>query len=152
MKIFAIFLATASLTMAFQVAPVTRPATSLQMGFLDNMFQSPKKAEEPAPAVAPKKKKSDAWIANMFKEPMHGHGTAENELDEIYQAQKQMIQERRRLFGREGMKAKYKNHKISHLDEITLHQHDPAALNKAEDDAMYIDEDDSGFSFPSFKP
>ena len=155
MKILATFIASMSLAMAFQVAPNTRPATTLQMGFLDNMFQSPKKAEAPAPVAEKKKKskKNDAWIHSMFKEPIHGHGSAENDLEEMYQAQQRMLAERRQMFGREGMRAKYKDYKADHLRDIPLHKHDPASLNKKEDDAMYVDENDSGFSFPwSLKP
>lgn len=157
MKVLAAFFATLSLAMAFQVSPSIRPATTLQMGFLDNMFQGAKKDEEaPAPVAQTKKKskKSDAWIGSMFKEPMHGHGSAEDKLDEMYQDQKKMIAERRALFGRDGMRNKYKDTSSHHIDDIPLHQHDPAKLNQREDDAMYVDDNESGFSFPwgKFKP
>ena len=155
MKIFAVFIASMSLAMAFQATPNPRPAIALQMGLLDDMFQSPTKAEAPVAQKKKKSKKSDDWIYNFFKAPMHGHGSAENDLEDMYQAQQEMLEERRQLFGRDGMRAKYKDHTVGHLDEIPLHEHDPALLNQKEDDAMYVDENDNGFSFPwssKFKP
>ena len=164
MRILFAFVASMGLAAAFQVAPVTtRPITSLQMGLFDNMFQKPepvKKVAQPTATSEPKKrkKKSDDWISNVFKEAFHGHGSAENELDEMYEAQQKMLQERRKLFGSDGhdrMHAKYQDVGVDHLRDIPLHEHDPATLNQMEDDAMYVDDNDKGFSFPwsnKFKP
>jgi len=134
--------------------------TALSMGLFDGMFapkpiQQEEEPEPPAP-VATKKRRNDAklnrkWISSMFNNPFHGHGSAENELEDMYEAQQKMLEERQQLFGNwEANRKKYKDFTVDHLRDIRTHEHDPAQLNKKEDDAMYVDENDPGFSFPSF--
>ncbi|CAB9523685.1 expressed unknown protein [Seminavis robusta] len=155
MKLIGMLLVSLGMAMAFQ-PQVTRPAvtSSLQMGLFDGMFK-PKAKKEILPST--RKVKSDRWIENMFKEPLHGHGTAEKELDDMYAAQQKMLEERRKLFGSaSALRAKYSNPAIDHLRDIPTHSHDPAMLNKKEDDAMYVDDDEAGddsagFNFNPFK-
>lgn len=171
MKIFVLFLASSSLAMAFQqvILPATttsRVTSTLKMGFLDNMFPNKNKQDEeaaPAPVAQKSQKRSKTaasnsrWIENMFKSAFHGHGSAEDELDDMYLTQQKMLEERRELFGDSGhgMKDKYRDTKVDHLRDIPTHEHDPAMLNQKEDDAMYFDDNDKntgggGFNFPSW--
>lgn len=158
MKIVLAFVASLNLAVAFQAVPTSRPVLTLQMGMLDDMFGKPsKKQVEDVQPVAQKtrrfKKTGTAlWLDKFFSHPMHGHGTDEHSLDDMYDAQQQVLQERRKLFGNghDAMQKKYSNPSVDHLRDIPTHEHNPAMLNKAEDDAMYIDEGDTGFSFPSF--
>jgi hypothetical protein len=156
MKIVALFLASLGLAVAFTVAPPqSRSVTSLQMGLLDGLFPQPAKKPAAATSSSTKKKRksSDKWIENMFKEPLHGHGSAEKDLEDMYEAQQNLLQERRQLFGKSGaMRNKYQDPNVDHLRDIQVHRHDPAMLNKKEDDAMYFGDDDvQGFSFNPFK-
>jgi hypothetical protein len=159
MKFVALLSASLGLAAAFMTAPPqSRSVTSLQMGLLDGLFPLP--AKKPAAATSSssteketKKKSSDKWIENMFKAPLHGHGSAEKDLEDMYAAQQNLLKERRQLFGESGaMRNKYQDPKVDHLRDIQVHRHDPAMLNKKEDDAMYFgDNDVQGFSFNPFK-
>lgn len=157
---------------AFAPAP-SRQSTmvELNMGLFDNMFKpihghgsgekqleeafreeqnvlKDRKAHYQKKQLKKKYKKSDNWLMNMFAEPLHGHGSGEDDLEEIFKAQQQVLYERREYFGnKDALKKKYKNFNQSHLGEIKVHEVDPAEQNKKEDKAMYIDEG-YNFKFP----
>lgn len=152
MKIVFALLATLNyLALAFQVVPASRPATSLQMGLLDGMFSKPVKKEgirkypaaQPAAATKTtryKKTGTSLWLDTFFSHPVHGHGTDEHSLEDMYDAQQEVLEERRHLFGNghNVMKNKYSKPDVDHLQDIRTHEHDPAMLNQKEDDAMYM--------------
>lgn len=164
MKIFLALVASLNLVVAFQgVAPTSRAASHLQMGMLDDLFkpkpvQAKKTAKQEAyeaQAATTKKrrfKKEGAalWLDKFFSHPVHGHGSDEHSLDDMYVAQQKVLQERQKLFGdgHSAMKNKYSKPGVDHLRDIQTHEHDPAMLNRQEDEAMYIDDNDTGFSFP----
>lgn len=135
MKVFSIFLfSLLSTAVAFAPSPQARSAvsTSLAMGWFDTAGGSKQKG----------KKKSDDWIKNMFLKPVHGGGSAkEKDLDDIYAAQQQILANRRKHMDQNTLRSKYKAYGKDHLREIHTIAHDPKALNKREDDAMYIDKD-----------
>jgi hypothetical protein len=84
----------------------------------------------------------------MIAEPLHGHGSGENDKEEMYEEQQKMLYNRREYYGNKDMlKKKYKQTGVDHLKDIKAISHDPADLNTKEDDAMYVD-DDAGFQFP----
>lgn len=146
--------------------PVSRPAvkkTAIQMGLLDNMFKPihghgtgeghyDEMFQEEQAVLKDRKRRhlnkkdlkakyrKESWIETMLH-TFHGHGSAENELDEMYKTQQQVLYERREYgTNKASLRSKYKDNKKDHHDEIKTIKFDPAALNKAEDDAMYIDE------------
>lgn len=163
MKIFLAFVASLNVALAFQgVVPASRTSSSLQMSFLDDLFKpKPVQAKMTAKQEAFeaqastkrrrfKKQGAALWLDKFFSHPVHGHGTDEHSLDDMYQAQQQVLEERQKLFGdgHSSMKNKYSKPGVDHLRDIRTHEHDPAMLNRQEDDAMYVDEDNNGFSFP----
>ena len=96
-----------------------------------------------------KKKASSSWLDSFLDfKPFHGHGSGEHQEQAMYAEQQSVLKERRKM----ELKKKYKNPQVDHLKDIPVHQHDPAMLNKMEDDAMYVDENDKGFQFPFFNP
>jgi hypothetical protein len=98
-------------------------------------------------------KKKNSWIDDMLSHPFHAQGSSHNEeeFDDMYKAQQQLLYERREYYGnRDMLKKKYAKSK-NHLQDIPVHQYDPAVLNKKEDDAMWIDENAPTFKFPNFK-
>ena len=170
MKLVLAFIASLNLAVGFQgvVPPMTTTSRTagtsshLQMGLLDDLFK-------PKPVPAKKTAKQEAyeaqastkrrrfkkegaalWLDKFFSHPVHGHGSDEHSLDDMYEAQQQVLQERQKLFGdgHSVMKNKYSTPGVDHLRDIQTHEHDPAMLNRLEDEAMYIDENDTGFSFP----
>ena len=167
MKIFGMLLASLGLAGSFQLAPrYPVPVTSLHMGFLDDLLKQPQSTKKTPAATSSntkskdnnnnknKTKKNDSWINNMFKEPLHGHGSAEKNLDDMYDAQQKLLEARRQHYGNTGsMRTKYQDPTVSHLRDIPVHRSDPAMQNKKEDDAMYFGDDNSGpgFSFNPFK-
>ena len=141
-----------------------RVATAIQMGLLDKMFQpihghgtgeghyEEMMAEEQAVLKERKRRhlnkkdlkakyhKNEGWIESMLH-TFHGHGSGENDLDEMYKTQQKVLYERREYEGnKKKLRNKYKDFKQDHHHEVKTVAHDPAALNKAEDDAMYVDE------------
>lgn len=152
MKIFAacsLLAVFVGLTSAFSVLPGTvtpkTADTALRMGLLDNLFQ-PKKKTDP-PVATQKKKSNNKWIEHFFGAAMHGHGSEEGHLDELYEAQQQLLHDRQQTYGSDGhkmMRDKYHHD----LKDIPTIDHDPAVLNEKEDDAMYFDETGPAFSFP----
>lgn len=96
-------------------------------------------------------KHADKWISDFFNnfEPIHGFGSAHDDLQQIRKDQKQMLQERKSSAEKEVLKQKYQDHEIDHHGEIPMIAFDPAELNKKEDDAMYLDEKYS-IEVPSF--
>lgn len=146
-------------------------ATQLQMGLLDKLFKpihghgsgekeldeifkgeqdllrerkTHYKKSQLKKKYAPKKN----WIEQMISEPIHGHGSGENEMDKMYKEQQKILYKRREYYGNKNMlKKKYKNTGVDHLSEIKTINANPADLNKREDDAMYVGED-TGFQFP----
>ena len=109
------------------------------MGWFDKGGSGAKK-KSAAVAKAQKKKasKDDDWIKKMFT-PFHGGGSAKDkELDEIYQAQQDILANRRKHFDGKTLKSKYKKVGEDHLRDIHTIQLDPKALNQKEDDAMWF--------------
>jgi hypothetical protein len=84
----------------------------------------------------------DTWIERAFNdfEPVHGHGTGEKELDEIYKAEQDLLKERKKHFGvnNNKLKDKYRDFKTDHHGEIQTIAQNPADLNQKEDDAMHF--------------
>jgi hypothetical protein len=126
-----------------------KSSSALDMGMFDNMFSKKKAA---APTAVPQAKNSSRkkknWVDNMFTEPIHGHGSDEDKIKEMYEEQQAMLHNRQSLFGSDQMKKKYKGTKKDHLSEIETIDFDPKNLNKKEDDAMYVDENTPTFDFP----
>lgn len=86
------------------------------------------------------------WLENFLSHPFHMHGSGEHDYDDMFQAQQQVLYERRLYYGNKDMlRQKYKTpatapqHK-NHISDIPLHRFDPATLNKKEDNDMYNDE------------
>lgn len=162
MKIFLAFVALLNLALGFQqVVTKPRSALALQMGMFDDLFKPAKnlvvKEEEASQfsVHAAKKRGSNKtgtaeWLGNFFSHPIHGHGSDELSLEDMYETQQNVLAERRKLFGdgHTAMKNKYRNPSVDHLRDIATHDYDPATLNQKEDEAMYVDENDTGFSFP----
>ena len=119
-----------------------RLAVTLSMSVFDNMFQK-------KPSSAKKtKKKSQNWIEEMISKPVHGHGTGEDDLKEMYDAQQQVLHDRHVLYGsKKQLQNKYQNADHDYLSEIKTIDDNPADLNKKEDDAMWVDES-LNFQFP----
>jgi hypothetical protein len=84
----------------------------------------------------------DTWIERAFNdfEPIHGHGTGEKKLDEIYEAEQDLLKERKKHFGvnNKKLKDKYRDFKTDHHGEIQTIAQNPADLNQEEDDAMHF--------------
>lgn len=150
--------------------PVTK--TALQMGMLDNMFKpfhghgtgeghfEEMMAEERAVLKERKKRhlnkkdlkakyhEKEGWVERLLH-TFHGHGSGENDLDDMYKAQQQVLYERREYSGnKKKLRNKYKDYNKEHHSEVTTVAFDPADLNKAEDDAMYIDDHAQPFRMP----
>lgn len=104
------------------------------------------------------KTKATSWIDNILSHPFHTHGSGEKDYDAMYAAQQQVLYERREYYGNKDMLRKKYHASKDHLKDIPVHQFDPAALNKKEDDAMYVEEKgNGGFAFfknfnPKLKP
>ena len=116
------------------------------MSVFDNMFKKPSSSVK-----SPKRKttkKSDSWIEEMISKPVHGHGSGEGNLKDMYEAQQQILHDRRtHALTKQALKKKYQNSRKDYLSEIKTIDQDPADLNKKEDDAMWVDES-SSFKFP----
>lgn len=83
----------------------------------------------------------DSWIENAFNhfEPIHGHGTGEKQLDDLFKAEQDLLKDRKSHYGnKKELRAKYKNFQKDHHNEIPVLSENPADLNKHEDDAMYV--------------
>ena len=79
-------------------------------------------------------------LEDFFSHPFHGHGSShrQSDLNAMFRAQQQVLYERREYSGNKDMlHRKYHRAGENHLKDIALHKHDPALLNKKEDDAMY---------------
>jgi len=102
-----------------------------------------------------KQNTSAGFLQDFFSHPFHAQGSShdESELDAMYEAQQQVLYERREYFGnKDKLRQKYSRH-VDHLKDIPLHQHDPKRLNEKEDDAMYVDENynEKQFEIPFLK-
>jgi hypothetical protein len=158
---FNLIISTAS---AFTSMPNSGFRTELQAGSIfDKMFQpgggGEKNIEVGKPSIKTKAKKGysskkkgrDKWIAGVFNnfEPIHGHGTAEGELDEIKLTQERVLSERKGQYANKNiLKKKYSNPEVDHHGEIPMISKNPADLNLKEDEAMWVEEE--SLHIPSF--
>lgn len=144
-------------------------STAIQMGFFDDLFrpvhghgtgekklgkifkeekelQKERKSHFQKKQLKEKYSKKGSWVEQMIKNPLHFHGSGEDKLDDMYKEQQKVLYDRREYTGNKDMlKRKYKDTSTDHLNEIKLIDHDPADLNREEDEAMYVSE---GFKFP----
>jgi len=94
------------------------------------------------------------FLQEFFSHPFHAQGSRhdESQLDEMYAAQQQVLYERREYLGnKDQLRRKYSHVNEDHLKDIPTHPHDPARLNKKEDEAMYVDDQAPVFEIPFFK-
>lgn len=98
-----------------------------------------KKQQKQKDRTTNKAKSKKNWIEKMMNEPLHGGGNGEKELDELYATQ-QKIHRERQNFKPKAMRKKYKVFGKDHLRDIKTIDHDPASLNKQEDNAMWIND------------
>lgn len=135
LKYCVLFCVVASVTAFFHSQPSVRVgSTALSMGWFNNAnkAKSQKSADN---KVTTKKKKNEDWIKNMFTTPVHGGGSANDEdLDDMYSAQQDMLAERRKHFDHKTLKSKYEKVGKDHLRDIPTIAHDPKMLNQKEDD------------------
>lgn len=84
----------------------------------------------------------ESWLDKLLNHPLHGHGSGETTLEDMYEAQQQVLYERREYFGqKEMLRRKYSDYETDHLRDIrTLDVDTPAMKNQKEDDAMWIDD------------
>ena len=101
--LIAVLASVVSMVTAFQVSPrAVRPAVALSMATTDK--KKVKKASPNNPVANFLRQ-----ITNNF-EPIHGHGSLENDLDEQWEAQQELLAKRRNAhLDKDHLKAKYRD-------------------------------------------
>ena len=83
------------------------------------------------------------WLDDINFRPIHGHGSGEKKLGEIYRDEKELLQDRQKHYSKDSLKKKYrpppKNRKRGFLEEIFSHPFHAQGSSRKESelDAMY---------------
>lgn len=84
-------------------------------------------------AAKNKNNQNKSWLDDILSHPFHGRGSGQDKMDKMYQAQQQVLYERREYYGNKAqLRKKYSQH-VDHLKDIPVHPDDPAMLNQKED-------------------